>query len=201
MLLAILIVILLLIMAYWVYSNAKREGFVSASNDQFRTCAFGTDWSGYLYGNYEPEKPFLKIILFYSACCRKHNLIPIFRQVARENRFDGIKFDMVLVDPSVPQPQILPHVVKLRRNGQVIHYTGSNDFGELQDWVMEENQLFDVSGYGTKPALNYTPGCCGLNSLAPQMPKVREGYAGRPVNIVDPVFQAAVAEEQRINRL
>ncbi len=145
--LAILIFVLILVIAYWVYSSAKKEGFISAQ-DQFRTCAFGTDWAGYLYGKAPPEKPFLKVLLFYSNCCRKHNLIPIFRQVARENKFDNIEFETVLVDPSVPQPQILPHVRKLRRNGQFIYYTGSNDFGELQDWVMEENQLFDVSGYG-----------------------------------------------------
>lgn len=73
---------------------------------------------------------------------RNNPLIGFFTQVEREFLASQIKFIRIIVPAGTKTTLPLPRIFKYRQNGQILEYKGHNDFGELYDWVMEENQLF-----------------------------------------------------------
>jgi len=105
----------------------------------------GTIWIPEIYRPAK-EAPLERVILFYSPCSCKHNLVAVFEQV-QKHASDiaaqrGIKFEKVVRDKAqINEYETLPKVVKIRNNGQVFVYRKETDFGALYDWVMSDVKI------------------------------------------------------------
>lgn len=94
--------------------------------------------------------PAYTIMLLYKPECRKHQLVMLFEYVAKEMLADGtastanIAFERQLIDPQDPMALYggYPKIIKVRRTGQVLEYTGYTDYGPLRDWCLNEGLLF-----------------------------------------------------------
>lgn len=80
----------------------------------------------------------------------KHKLSMLFNYIAKtwldngESARANVKFSHELVDETNPYNLYggYPKVIKIRRNGQVLEYTGATNYGSLSDWIMNESILF-----------------------------------------------------------
>ncbi len=80
----------------------------------------------------------------------KHKLSMLFNYIAKtwldngESARANVKFSRELVDETNPYNLYggYPKVIKIRRNGQVLEYTGATNYGSLSDWIMNESILF-----------------------------------------------------------
>lgn len=116
--------------------------------------SFETDQST-AYHTIEPAadkkvKPEFTIVLERDDKCQKHKLVMLFRYVAKQMLADssavtaGIEFVENVEEPKDHNGNIVayPRIYKIRRNGQVLEYTGNMDFAQLHDWVLNEALLF-----------------------------------------------------------
>lgn len=94
--------------------------------------------------------PAYVIKLIYKPGCDKHHLSMLFEYIAKQMTADGtaaashIEFQREVADPMLPCniDGIYPKVIKIRRSGQVMEYTGHTDYGPLSDWILNEQILF-----------------------------------------------------------
>lgn len=97
----------------------------------------------------QPE-PAFEIRLLYKEGCGKHKLKMIFDEIAKQYtsrvypRGCGIRFTTEIVDDTLPANLFsgFPKLIKIRRNGQVLTYTGHANYGQVYDWIMNESLLF-----------------------------------------------------------
>lgn len=109
---------------------------------------YSSDYSLNVYAGTEPL-PAFEIRLLYKEGCGKHRLKMIFDQIAKQytaqmgaNKY-SIKFTTEIVDDTLPQNLWgFPKLIKIRRNGQVLIYSGYTNYGEVYDWIMDESLLF-----------------------------------------------------------
>lgn len=131
--------------------------------DTYKTGTYGTVYTNSVSSGI-PENPTMIVVMFIGEdCCRtgqiinrqidvpssaglnnldKNPLIGFFNQVEREFLSSQIKFMTIIIPAGTKTTLPLPRIFKYRQNGQILEYNGHNDFGELYDWIMEENQLF-----------------------------------------------------------
>lgn len=95
---------------------------------------------------FEREPPAYEIRLLCKPSCERHGLVPLFGRVAKDFLDDPVKaesrvaFVKEIVDEDVPGS--FPKIVKIRRSGQIIEYTGFPGYGPLQDFVLDEGRLW-----------------------------------------------------------
>ena len=78
-------------------------------------------------------------------CCDNHKLTILFEYAAKEMHADGtaathnIEFRREhLADTKLSG---FPRIIKTRRNGDVLEYTGATDYAPLADWIINESIL------------------------------------------------------------
>lgn len=109
----------------------------------------GSKYTINAYGDIELPPAFI-ITLHYTPGCTKHQLVMLFEYIAKQMSSDGsaetanIRFERQLVDVTNAANLVggYPRIVKTRRTGQQLEYTGYTDYGPLRDWILNEGILF-----------------------------------------------------------
>jgi hypothetical protein len=92
-----------------------------------------------------PILPPYSIVLDYIDGCDKHPLFMLFHYAIKDlgcsAESHSIQFIARKLNPSVDMPAY-PQVSKVRRNGQVLVYSGATNYGAFRDWILNEGLLY-----------------------------------------------------------
>ena len=131
-------------------SRKVRKSYLkSMSNNQFPHIP-GSAYQLHEYPTNDNIPGKMTVKLIYSDDCKKHPLVPLFYYIMKDMTNDKLQstakivfiteiVDKTIADNVSTDLSSLPRIIRTQPDGHTVEYHGNADYGELQDWILNQN--------------------------------------------------------------